>query len=97
MKFTSTISSNGQTRIPKEVLEVLGWEPGQKIVYKIEDSGVWIEVSGKSLMSMAGALASNQPMLSKEEERRIAQDAIIQGVEKVDSQARPSKATNNDF
>jgi len=37
MKFTSTISSNGQTRIPKEVLEVLGWEPGQKIVYKIEE------------------------------------------------------------
>ena len=83
MKFTSTISSNGQTRIPKEVLEVLGWEPGQKIVYKIEDSGVWIEVSGKSLMSMAGALASDVPTLLPNEERAVFQKAISGKFEKL--------------
>jgi len=83
MKFTSTIFSNGQTRIPKEVLEVLGWEPGQKIVYKIEDSGVWIEVSGKSLMSMAGALASDVPTLLPNEERAVFRKAISGKFEKL--------------
>ena len=83
MKFTSTIFSNGQTRIPKEVLEVLGWEPGQKIVYKIEDSGVWIEVSGKSLMSMAGALASDVPTLLPNEERAGFRRGLTEKFEKL--------------
>ena len=78
MNLTSTITTKGQTTVPKEVRKFLGLGPRQKIVYKIEKSGVRIEPAGKSLMSMAGALASEQPMLSKEQERKIAQNALAQ-------------------
>jgi len=78
MNLTSTITTKGQTTVPKEVRKFLGLGPRQKIVYKIEKSGVRIEAAGKSLMSLAGALASEQPMLSKEQERKIAQNALAQ-------------------
>ena len=82
MNLTSTITTKGQTTVPKEVRKFLGLGPRQKIVYKIEKSGVRIEAAGKSLMSMAGALASEEPMLSKKEERRIARQAMAQRNEK---------------
>lgn len=83
MKLTSTISNNGQTTIPMEVLELLGWEPGQKIVYKIDESGVWIVAAKKSLMIMAGALASDMPTLLQNEERAVFRKAISGKFEKL--------------
>lgn len=82
MNLTSTITTKGQTTVPKEVRKLLGLGPRQKIVYKIDKSGVRIEAAGKSLVSMAGALANEEPILPKKEERRIAQEALTQRHEK---------------
>jgi antitoxin PrlF len=85
MNFTSTVTTKGQTTVPKEVRKLLGLGPRQKILYKIDESGVRIEAAGKSLMRMAGVLAGDEPMLSRKEEKRIAQQAFTKRHEKADN------------
>lgn len=65
----STVTSKGQTTVPREVREALGLGPRQRIVYQIEDGTVRIRAAGGSLLASAGALADGQPAKGRDEER----------------------------
>ena len=69
MRMMSTVTSKGQTTVPREVREVLGLGPRQRIVYEIEGSCVRIRAAGGSLLASAGALADDKPAMGREEER----------------------------
>ena len=69
MEVMSTLTSKGQTTVPREVREALGLGPRQRIIYRIEDGSVRIQAAGGSLMEAAGALSDGKPALSREKER----------------------------
>ena len=69
MHLTSTITSRGQTTVPKEVRKLLGVGPRQKIIYNVKGDQVTIESAGKGLLEMGGFLKSNKPALSHSKER----------------------------
>ena len=69
MNVMSTMTSKGQTTIPREVRDVLGLGPRQRIVYQIEGDSVRIRSAGGSLMAVAGALADGKPALGRDQER----------------------------
>lgn len=69
MKLMSTITSKGQTTVPKEVRQRLGLGPRQKIVYELGPDGVCLHAAGSSLSELAGSLAGNKPASEKKAER----------------------------
>jgi bifunctional DNA-binding transcriptional regulator/antitoxin component of YhaV-PrlF toxin-antitoxin module len=69
MEVMSTLTSKGQTTVPREVREVLGLGPRQRIVYEIEKGSVRMKAAGGSLMAAAGSLADGKPALGKDKER----------------------------
>ena len=69
MSVMSTMTSKGQTTIPREVRDVLGLGPRQRIVYQIEGDSVRIRAAGGSLMAVAGALADGKAALGRDQER----------------------------
>ena len=69
MSVMSTMTSKGQTTIPREVRDVLGLEPRQRIVYQIEGDSVRIRAAGGSLMAVAGALTDDKAVLGRDQER----------------------------
>ena len=48
---------------------MLGLGPRQRIVYHIDGDSVRICSAGRSLMAVAGALASDKPALGRDQER----------------------------
>ena len=75
MDLMSTMTSKGQTTIPRKVRDALGLGPRQRIVYQIEGDSVRIHSAGGSLMAVAGALADNNPPLGREQERVVYRKA----------------------
>jgi len=69
MEVMSTLTSKGQTTVPREVRQALGLGPRQRIVYEIEGDSVRIRSAGGSLMGAAGALADGKPALGRDKER----------------------------
>jgi len=69
MTTTSTITSKGQTTIPRVVREALGLGPRQKIVYEVQKDGVLIRAAGGALLASAGVLSDGTPALAREDER----------------------------
>lgn len=71
----STLTSKGQTTVPREVREALGLGPRQRIVYEIESGSVRIRAAGGSLLATAGALADGKPALGRDQERAVYRKA----------------------
>ena len=71
----SIMTSKGQTTIPREVRDLLGLGPRQRIVYQIEGDSVRIRSAGGSLMAVAGALADDKPALGRDQERAVYRKA----------------------
>jgi AbrB family looped-hinge helix DNA binding protein len=69
---TSTITSKGQTTIPKDVRTLLGLEPTQQVSYEVKDGYVIMRPVEGSLDRFAGILKSNKPAVPKSEARRAA-------------------------
>lgn len=69
MDLMSTITSKGQTTIPRKVRDALGLGPRQRIVYQIHGDNVRIRSAGGSLMAVAGALTDDKPALGHKQER----------------------------
>jgi AbrB family looped-hinge helix DNA binding protein len=69
MRLMSTITTKGQTTVPKEVRRRLGLGPRQKIVYEVGPGGVSLHAAGSSLSELAGSLAGKKPALDKTAER----------------------------
>ena len=57
MTTDATLTSKGQTTIPKEIRERLGSKPGDRIIFTLMPDGtVSMRVKTKRIMALAGAL-----------------------------------------
>ncbi len=57
MSTESTLTSKGQTTIPKEIRESLGMKPGARMTFTLMPDGtVLMRIKNKSVMSLAGSL-----------------------------------------
>ncbi len=76
----ATLSSKGQITIPAEIREALQLREGDKVAFELEGDQVRLapQGSGSVVERTAGALRSNLPALSAEEERAAAEQAIAE-------------------
>lgn len=57
MTAEATLTSKGQTTIPKEIRDRLGMKPGDRMTFTLmPDSTFLVRVKSKSLTDLAGAL-----------------------------------------
>lgn len=57
MPTDATLTSKGQTTIPKEIRDSLGMKPGDRMTFTLmHDSTVVMRVKGKSVTELAGML-----------------------------------------
>ncbi len=57
MSTESTLTSKGQTTIPKEIRESLGMKPGARMTFTLMPDGtVLMRIKNKSVMSLPGSL-----------------------------------------
>ena len=57
MTTAATLTSKGQTTIPKEIRDSLGMKPGDRITFTLMPDGtVLMRVKRKSMMEFAGVL-----------------------------------------
>ncbi len=77
----STVTRKGQITIPVEMRRALDINEGDKVELSLEEDGVKRKRSSGSIVARtAGALKSEVPMLSPEEEREAAERAIAEDV-----------------
>ena len=69
--YESTVTAKGQTTLPKDVRDLLGLEPGDRIRYLVTGDSVRI-LRPRKAMSLCGALKREGPVVSLE-----AMDAAI--------------------
>jgi len=70
MTTDATLTSKGQTTIPKEIRESLGIKPGDRITFTpMPDGTVSMRVKTKSVMALAG-------MLHKKGRKRIPTEKL---------------------
>lgn len=62
----STITSKGQTTLPKDVRDRLGLQTGDKVRYLLLEDGVRI-VRARKVMSLCGSLCHDGPPVSLDE------------------------------
>ncbi len=71
----STVTSKGQTTLPKAVREALGVGPGDRVRYRIEGDQVRL-IRPRSVLDLAGCLrehAGDRPMTLQEMDEAIAE------------------------
>ena len=57
MTTAATLTSKGQTTIPKEIRDSLGMKPGDRMTFTLMPDGtVVMRAKGKSIMQLAGVL-----------------------------------------
>jgi antitoxin PrlF len=57
MTAAATLTSKGQTTIPKEIRDSLGMKPGDRMTFTLMPEGtVIMRVKSKSVMELAGSL-----------------------------------------
>ncbi len=57
MRTATTLTSKGQTTIPKEIRDSLGMKPGDRISFTLMPDGtVVMRVKSKTIMNLAGVL-----------------------------------------
>ena len=76
----SSVTTKGQVTIPVEIRRRLGVRPRDKVAWVIEDGQVRVTRSRSVVERTAGALAGPGPVLTAEEERVAAEEAIAEDV-----------------
>jgi AbrB family looped-hinge helix DNA binding protein len=77
----SVVTRKGQITIPAEIRRALNIKEGDKVAFTMEKNGeVKLSRTGSVVAATAGALKSDTPALSPEEERRAAEQAIAEDV-----------------
>jgi len=76
----SVVTRKGQITIPAEIRRALNIKEGDKVAIKLENGVMKLSRTGSVVEATAGALKSNMPPLSPEEERRAAEQAIAEDV-----------------
>ena len=74
---TSTITSKGQTTIPKEIRDYLGVKPRERIAFDIVAGKVLVRRASLSMAELAGSLKSTVPSAGKHAERAGARAARL--------------------
>ena len=70
MTSDATLTSKGQTTIPKEIRDSLGMKPGDRMTFTLmPDSTVIMRVKSKSVAELAG-------MLHKKGQKRVPVDKL---------------------
>ena len=79
---SSTITSKGQTTIPKDIRKYLGLRPGNRIDYVIDDEGrVVLRPATYDIRDLHGLLhREGQESLSVEDMNRIVRERARQGL-----------------
>jgi AbrB family looped-hinge helix DNA binding protein len=76
----SVVTRKGQITIPADFRRALGLKEGDKVALSLEQGEVKLSRTGSVVAATAGALKSDMPPLSPEEERRAAEQAIADDV-----------------
>jgi AbrB family looped-hinge helix DNA binding protein len=77
MDTVGTVTSKGQTTIPKAVRERLNVKPGDKLVWTVEDGRAVVRFKNRSIKELAGYLArpGRKPATLEEIEEAIGKGA----------------------
>jgi AbrB family looped-hinge helix DNA binding protein len=76
----SVVTRKGQITIPADIRRALNIKEGDKVAFTMEEGEVKLSRTGSVVAATAGALKSDLPPLSPEEERRAAEEAIAEDV-----------------
>lgn len=76
----SVVTRKGQITIPAEIRHALNIKVGDKVAFSMEAGEVKLSRTGSVVEATAGALKSEMPALSPEEERRAAEQVIAEDV-----------------
>ena len=79
-EHTSVITRKGQITIPAEIRRALSLNEGDRVAFEVEEDRIRIARRGSVVARTAGALKSDMPMLSPEEEREAGERAIAEDV-----------------
>jgi AbrB family looped-hinge helix DNA binding protein len=76
----SVVTRKGQITIPAEIRHALNIKEGDKVAFTMEAGEVKLSHTGSVVAATAGALKSEMPTLSPEEERKATEQAIAEDV-----------------
>lgn len=77
MRKTSTLTSKGQTTVPREIREYLQLGPRQRIAFVVEEGKVVLRPEGRPMSAIVGSLRSKAKMPTKKQIRTIVRAAAI--------------------
>jgi antitoxin PrlF len=76
----SVVTRKGQITIPADIRRALHIKEGDKVAFTMKKGEVKLSRTGSVVEATAGALKSDMPAPSPEEERRAAEQAIAEDV-----------------
>ena len=79
-ELVKIVTSKGQVTIPVEVRRLLGIVPHAKVAFIVEDSQVRLAPASSIVERTAGSLRSRKAVRSARQLRRVAEQAITDGV-----------------
>src|SRR3954470_19153375 len=79
-KRLGVVTRKGQITIPAEIRRALNIKEGDKVAFTMEQGEVKLTRTGSVALATAGALKSDVPALSPEEERKATEQAIADDV-----------------
>jgi antitoxin PrlF len=74
----TVVTRKGQVTIPADIRRVLGIKEGDKVAFVLEDDQVKLTRKGSIVAQTAGALKSDMPALTPQEEHEAAEQAIAE-------------------
>jgi antitoxin PrlF len=74
----TVVTRKGQVTIPAEIRRALGIKEGDKVAFVFEDDQVKLTLPGSVVEQTAGALKSDMPALTSQEEHEAAAQAIAE-------------------
>ena len=77
MRKSSTLSSKGQTTVPREIREYLQLGPRQRIAFVVEEGKVVLRPEGRPLAAIVGSLRGKGTPPTKDKIRKIVSDAAV--------------------
>ena len=81
-QHVSTLTSKGQITVPIGVRRLLGIGPRDKVAFVVEAGQVRLIPATSVVARTAGALKSDIPMLSPQEEKAAAEEAMAEEADK---------------
>jgi antitoxin PrlF len=77
MRKSSTLSSKGQTTVPREIREYLQLGPRQRLTFVVEEGKVVLRPEGRPLAAIVGSLRSKASPPTRGKIRKVVSDAAV--------------------